>query len=131
MSKFITGGISKNSSGGWKVRNSTLSIDESVARQERAGNTDILFVDLPTEMTREEIPVYLLTLPEFRDNAVYAEVLQSTIAKKLPKPAKAPKAVKVAKVAKVTKPKVSAVPGTTIVRMGKKVSVPAEDLVAA
>lgn len=141
MSKFITGGVSKNASGGWKVRGSTLGIPETVDRQTRAGNTDILFVTLPNEMERDEIPAYLLTLPEFNTVPAYKAVIEATIAKKAPKPAKAPKAAKVAKekkpkeakapkAAKAAKgPKVT--PGVTTVRMGKKVTVSEAEAVAA
>lgn len=131
MNTFITGGMSKNRSGQMKVRGSTLSIDESVARQTRSGDTDILFVELPRAMERDDIAWYLLTLVEFNSVPEYKAVIEATIAKKAPQPVKAAKAPRAARPPKVSKPKISAVPGTTIVRMGKKVSVPAEDLVAA
>jgi len=138
MSKFITGGVSKNAGGKMKVRGSTLGIPETVDRQTRAGNTDILYVELPEPMERDAIPAYLLTLPAFADNAEYRACIEATIGKKAPKPVKAPKAPKAAKApaavkpAKATKakgPKVT--PGVTVVRMGKKVTVSEADPVAA
>jgi hypothetical protein len=92
MTKYITGGVSQNSKGTWKVRYSTLSVEETLVRQIKAGNSNDMYVDLGTEMTRDELPAYLLTLPEFSGNADYKKVIEATIAKKAPKPAKAPKA---------------------------------------
>ena len=94
MSKFVTGGVSCNVKGTWKVRNSTLSIEDSIARQTRAGDTQIKYVALPREMDREELAKYLATLPEFMDVPEYRSVIEATIAKRAPK-------VKKAKVAKV------------------------------
>lgn len=129
MSKFITGGISKNAGGQMKVRGSTLGIPETVDRQTRAANTDMLFVTLPREMERDEIPAYLLTLTEFNTNAAYVACIEATMAKKAPKPAKAPKApkaqaaVKPAKAGKTKAKGPKVTPGVTVVRMGKKVTV--------
>ena len=81
MTKFVTGGVSQNRKGTWKVRHSTLSIEDSVVRQVKAGDEHIKYVDLPREMSREELPVYLLTLPEFSGNADYKAVLEATIVK--------------------------------------------------
>lgn len=92
MTKYVTGGVSQNSKGTWKVRYSTLSVEETLVRQIKAGNNNDLYVDLGREMTRDELPVYLLTLPEFSGNADYKKVIEATIAKKAPKPAKATKA---------------------------------------
>lgn len=94
MTKYITGGVSQNSKGTWKVRYSTLSVEETLVRQVKAGNSNDFYVELPQAMSREELPAYLLTLPEFNGNADYKKVIEATIAKKLPKVkvAKAPKA---------------------------------------
>ena len=136
MNTFITGGMSKNRSGQMKVRGSTLSIPETVDRQTRSGDTDMLFVELPKAMERGDIAWYLLTLVEFNSVPEYKAVIEATIAKKAPKPVKAAKAAKAPKAAS-TKTKsgksLPITPGTTIVRMGKKVSAPApaEELVEA
>ena len=103
MSKYVTGGVSQNRKGTWKVRHSTLSIEDSVVRQVKAGDEHIKYVDLPREMSREELPVYLLTLPEFSGNADYKAVLEATIVKKTPKVVKA----------KVVKTKISSKPAAT------------------
>lgn len=129
MSKYVTGGVSKNASGQFKVRGSTLSIIDTVERQTRAGNTDILFVDLPRAMERDEIAAYLLTLPEFES---VKTLLEATLAKQAPRTAKAaktPKAAAQPKTAKTKSPKVT--PGVTQVRMGKKVTVSEAEAVPA
>ena len=41
MSKYVTGGVSQNRKGTWKVRHSTLSIEDSVVRQVKAGDEHI------------------------------------------------------------------------------------------
>lgn len=92
MTKFVTGGVSQNEKGTWKVRYSTLSVEETLVRQVKAGNENNFYVELPKPLTRDELPAYLLTLPEFNGNADYKKVLEATIAKKAPKPAKQPKA---------------------------------------
>ena len=102
MSKYVTGGVSQNRKGTWKVRHSTLSIEDSVVRQVKAGDEHIKYVDLPREMSREELPVYLLTLPEFSGNADYKAVLEATIVKQS-------KVVK----AKVAKTKITSKPAAT------------------
>ena len=102
MSKYVTGGVSQNRKGTWKVRHSTLSIEDSVVRQVKAGDEHIKYVDLPREMSREELPVYLLTLPEFSGNADYKAVLEATIVKQS-------KVVK----AKVVKTKITSKPAAT------------------
>ena len=102
MTKFVTGGVSQNRKGTWKVRHSTLSIEDSVVRQVKAGDEHIKYVDLPREMSREELPVYLLTLPEFSGNADYKAVLEATISK-------SSKVVK----AKVAKTKITSKPAAT------------------
>jgi hypothetical protein len=99
MIKYVTGGVSQNSKGTWKVRYSTLSVEETLVRQIKAGNENNCYVELPRAMTREELPAYLLTLAEFNGNAAFKSVLEATIAKKAPqvpkaKPVKATKAVK-------------------------------------
>jgi hypothetical protein len=103
MTKFVTGGVSQNRSGDYKVRYSTLSVEDTMVRQIKADNENNLYVDLPQPMTREELPVYLLTLKEFTSNPEYKQALQAVVAKREPKQpktkvkaAKAPKtAVKV------------------------------------
>jgi hypothetical protein len=85
MTKYVTGGVSRNVKGTWKVRNSTLSIEDSVARQTRAGDTNITYVTLPKAMDRDELAKYLSTLPEFMDNKDYRSVIEATIAKRMPK----------------------------------------------
>jgi hypothetical protein len=97
MTKFVTAGVSRNVKGTWKVRNSTLSIEDSIARQTRAGDTNIKYVALPQPMDRDALAKYLSTLPEFMDNKDYRSVIEATIAKRMPK---APKA-RVSKVAQV------------------------------
>lgn len=91
MTKYVTGGVSQNRNGTWKVRHSTLSVEDSVVRQVKAGDEHILYVELPREMGREELPAYLLTLSEFNTNAAYKAVIEATMAKKMPKPAKVKK----------------------------------------
>lgn len=103
MTKFVTGGVSQNRKGTWKVRHSTLSIEDSIVRQVKAGDEHIMYVKLPREMSREELPAYLLTLPEFSGNADYKAVLEATLAKKAPKAAKA----------KVAKTKITSQPAAT------------------
>lgn len=88
MTNYITGGVSQNRNGSWKVRHSTLSIEDSVVRQVKAGDEHILYVDLPKPMTREELPVYLLTLSEFTSNPDYKRALQAAVAKRAPKQSK-------------------------------------------
>jgi len=88
MIKYVTGGVSQNRNGTWKVRHSTLDVEGSVVRQVKAGDEHIMYVELPREMGREELPAYLLTLTEFNTNADYKAVIEATMAKKMPKPAK-------------------------------------------
>ena len=88
MTKYVTGGVSQNRNGTWKVRHSTLSVEDSVVRQVKAGDEHIMYVELPREMGREELPAYLLTLTEFNTNAAYKAVIEATMAKKAPKPVK-------------------------------------------
>lgn len=88
QNRFITAGVSRNVKGTWKVRNSTLSVDESVARQTRAGDTNIKYVDLPEAMDRDALAKYLSTLPEFMSVPEYRAVIEATIAKRQPRAAK-------------------------------------------
>jgi hypothetical protein len=109
MTKYVTGGVSQNSKGTWKVRFSTLDVEGTLVRQIKAGNDSNHYVELPRAMTRDELPAYLLTLPEFNTNADFKAVIEATIVKKAPKPAKA-KVTKTAKtVAKVKIPSKPAV----------------------
>lgn len=85
MTKYVTGGVSQNSKGTWKVRYSTLSVEDTLVRQVKAGNEHNEYVALPNPMTREELPKYLLTLPKFSGNADFKAVLEATIAKKAPR----------------------------------------------
>ena len=94
MSKYVTGGVSRNVKGTWKVRNSTLSIEDSIARQTRAGDTNIKYVTLPQPMDRDELAKYLATLPEFMNDKDYRSVIEATIAKRMPKAKTAKAAVK-------------------------------------
>ena len=89
MTKFVTGGVSQNSKGTWKVRYSTLSVEETLVRQIKAGNEHNEYVALPKPMTRDELPKYLLTLDVFKNRPEFKDVLEATIAKKAPKPVKA------------------------------------------
>jgi hypothetical protein len=111
MTKYVTGGVSQNSKGTWKVRFSTLDVEGTLVRQIKAGNDNNHYVELPRAMTRDELPAYLLTLPEFNTNADFKAVIEATIVKKAPKPAKAKaKVTKTAKtVAKVKIPSKPAV----------------------
>jgi hypothetical protein len=111
MTKYVTGGVSQNSKGTWKVRFSTLDVEGTLVRQIKAGNDSNHYVELPRAMTRDELPAYLLTLPEFNTNADFKAVIEATIVKKAPKPAKAKaKVTKTAKtVAKVKIPSKPAV----------------------
>lgn len=106
MTKFVTGGVSQNAKGTWKVRFSTLDVESTMVRQVKAGNENNLYVELPKPMTRDELPAYLLTLKEFNTNPEMRAVIEATIVKKAPKPAKAkaPKATKTAKVKIPSKP---------------------------
>jgi hypothetical protein len=104
MTKFVTGGVSQNSKGTFKVRYSTLSVEDTMVRQIKAGNEHNFYVALPRPMDRDELPAYLLTLPEFSGNADYKAVLEATVAKKAPKVPKA----KVAKTKITSKPAVTA-----------------------
>jgi hypothetical protein len=88
MTKYVTGGVSQNIKGTWKVRFSTLDVEGTLVRQVKAGNENNLYVELPQPMTRDELPAYLLTLKEFNTNADFKAVLETFIAKKAPKPAK-------------------------------------------
>jgi len=116
--KYLVAGVARNSAGQLKARYSTLSVSDTEVRQAKAGNTDIVYVDLPRPMTRDEIPAYLLTLEQFKSVAAYREVLEDantnhalkskTPRNKAPKSAKTPK-VKAAKPAKV-RPAVKAPP---------------------
>lgn len=110
MIKYVTGGVSQNSKGTWKVRYSTLSVEETLVRQIKAGNENNMYVELPQALTREELPVFLLTLPEFSGNAAFKAVLEATIVKKAPRVAKA-KPVKAKPVkAKTVKAKITSKP---------------------
>ena len=104
MTKYVTGGVSQNSKGTWKVRFSTLDVESTLVRQVKAGNENNFYVELPKPMTRDELPAYLLTLKEFNTNADFKAVLEATVAKKAPKPAKVPKAKASKPVAKVKIP---------------------------
>lgn len=104
MSKFVTGGVSQNSKGTFKVRYSTLSVEDTMVRQIKAGNEHNFYVELPRAMDRDELPKYLLTLPEFSGNADYKAVLEATVAKKAPKVP----AVKVVKTKITSKPAATA-----------------------
>ena len=99
MTKYVTGGVSQNSKGTWKVRFSTLDVEGTLVRQIKAGNDNNHYVELPRAMTRDELPAYLLTLPEFSGNADFKAVIEATSAKKAPKPVKAK-----AKATKTVKP---------------------------
>jgi hypothetical protein len=96
MSKFVTAGVSCNVKGTWKVRNSTLSVEDSTARQTRAGDTKIKYVDLPQPMDRDALAKYLASLPEFMSVPEYRTVIEATIAKRQPRAAKAAKPSKMA-----------------------------------
>lgn len=113
--KFLVAGVARNNKGQLRARYSTLTVAETIARQERAGQTDILYVDLPEPMSREDIPAYLLTLeaftsvPDFkacledantnhvlkskapRAKTVWATPAPKTAKVNTPKPVKAPK----------------------------------------
>jgi len=110
MTKYVTGGVSQNSKGTWKVRFSTLDVEGTLVRQVKAGNDNNFYVELPKPMTRDELPAYLLTLKEFNTNADFKAVIEATISKKLPKvkvtkaKAKAKPAAKTAKVKIPSKP---------------------------
>ena len=104
MTKFVTGGVSQNSKGTWKVRYSTLDVESTLVRQVKAGNENNFYVELPRAMTRDELPAYLLTLKEFNTNPEFKAVLEATVVKKAPKPAKAPKAKATKPAAKVKIP---------------------------
>jgi hypothetical protein len=106
MTKYVTGGVSQNSKGTWKVRFSTLDVEGTMVRQVKAGNENNFYVELPRPMTRDELPAYLLTLKEFNTNPEFKAVIEATMAKKAPKPAKvkATKATKAATPAKVKMP---------------------------
>ena len=103
MTKFVTGGVSQNSKGTFKVRYSTLSVEDTMVRQVKAGNEHNFYVALPKPMTRDELPAYLLTLKEFNTNADYKAVLEANIAKRAPKATKA----------KVAKTKITSQPAAT------------------
>ena len=100
MTKYVTGGVSQNSKGTWKVRFSTLDVEGTLVRQIKAGNDNNHYVELPRAMTRDELPAYLLTLPEFSGNADFKAVIEATIAKKAPKPVKAKAKAKATKTVK-------------------------------
>ncbi len=94
MTKYITAGVSRNNKGTWKVRYSTLSVEDTMFRQMKADNTDNYYVALPEPMERDAVAQYLLTLEDFSSNADRRSVLEATVAKKAPKPAKVAKAAK-------------------------------------
>jgi hypothetical protein len=103
--KYLVAGVARNSAGQLKARYSTLSVSDTEVRQAKAGNTDILYVDLPRPMTRDEIPAYLLTLEQFKSVAAYREVLEDAntnhaLKSKTPR-TKAPQSAKTAKSPKV------------------------------
>jgi hypothetical protein len=103
MTKYVTGGVSQNSKGTWKVRFSTLDVEGTLVRQVKAGNENNFYVELPQPMTRDELPAYLLTLKEFNTNPEFKAVIEATLGKKLPK-VKITKAKPAAKAAKVKIP---------------------------
>jgi hypothetical protein len=109
MIKYVTGGVSQNSKGTWKVRFSTLDVEGTLVRQVKAGNENNFYVELPKAMTRDELPAYLLTLKEFNTNADFKAVIEATMAKKMPKPAKV-KATKAAPVKAPAKVKIPSKP---------------------
>lgn len=74
---YLVGGVGRNKDGKLKARYSTLSVADTLSRQERAGNTDLLYVDLPKAMTRDEIPAYLLTLEAFTSNPAFRACLEA------------------------------------------------------
>jgi hypothetical protein len=94
MTKYITAGVSRNNKGVWKVRYSTLNIDDTMFRQMKADNTDNFYVDLPHPMERDAVAAYLLTLEDFSGNADRRSVLEATVAKKAPRAAKPTKMAK-------------------------------------
>lgn len=75
--KYFVAGVARNSAGQLKARYSTLTVAETIERQEKAGNTDICYVELPTAMSRQEIPAYLLTLDLFSNNTQFKAVLEA------------------------------------------------------
>lgn len=75
MSKYTVAGVAKNNKGQMRVRFSTLPLQETIQRQVFAQNTDIMYVELPKAMSREEIPTYLLGLTDFNTNAAYKAAL--------------------------------------------------------
>lgn len=103
---FKVAGVTKNAKGQVRVKVSTLSVQDTINRQVAANDTDILYVDLPKAMTREEVPAYLITLDKFKNNTVYAEAINKKLGRNKPAvavkmPAK-PKAVAVdAKIAEL------------------------------
>jgi hypothetical protein len=109
MTKYVTGGVSQNSKGTWKVRFSTLDVEGTLVRQVKAGNENNFYVELPKPMTRDELPAYLLTLKEFNTNADFKAVIEATLTKKAPKPVKV-KATKAAPVKAATKVKIPSKP---------------------
>ena len=106
MTNYVTGGVSQNSKGTWKVRFSTLDVEGTLVRQVKAGNENNFYVELPKPMTRDELPAYLLTLKEFNTNADFKAVIEATLTKKAPKPVK----VKAAPVKAATKVKIPSKP---------------------
>jgi len=113
--KFMVAGVARNMQGKLKVRYSTLSIADTVARQERAGNTEILYVELPEAMVRDDIPAFLLGLEQFSSVPAYKEVLETANTNHAlkGKPARAPKAPK-AKAPKAPKAPKAKAPKVTI-----------------
>ena len=113
--KFMVAGVARNMQGKLKVRYSTLSVADTVARQERAGNTEILYVELPEAMVRDDIPAFLLGLEQFSSVPAYKEVLETANTNHAlkGKPARAPKAPK-AKAPKAKTPKAPKAPKVTI-----------------
>lgn len=111
--KFMVAGVARNMQGKLKVRYSTLSVADTVARQERAGNTEILYVELPEAMVRDDIPAFLLGLEQFSSVPAYKEVLETANTNHAlkGKPARAPKAPKAPK---AKAPKAPKAPKVTI-----------------
>jgi hypothetical protein len=81
---FKVGGVTKNARGQVRVKVSTLSIQDTINRQVAANDTDILYVDLPKAMTREEVPAYLITLDQFKNNVAYAEAINKKLGRNKP-----------------------------------------------
>lgn len=75
---FTVAGIAKNNKGQTRVRFSTLSLADTIKRQEIAGNTDIKYVELPTSMSKSDAINYLLGQADF---ATYKTILERAAGK--------------------------------------------------